>query len=407
MGNKVAAGGSTTSRAGTTTSSNPPLQPAGNNTRPSGQQSSYFATEPVQRPSYIPWGLSLARGYYAPIYYDMGYHSYGYWDDLGRWILWNAMMNHHRAYYSTGWVSNDYYPQQPQPVQSPSPYYTPAPANPVAYTPVNHESLFLKLLPFLCIIGLIAIGVLFMRHHAMSVAGVSHSFDSIPPPVSRLAANVSPAETSHAGMGVPGGLTPGSIIILTDPQSLEDSRKRGLGSNGIHFTVERTAIATDRENFGKWIFYWINDQVQPLLLMAKVCDGATDWRLYYRSMDFATARREDVITRGDKWLFEAPADENNFVPRQLTYTAEIDYQIDGKNIRYVRKPQGERQATAVENPPPGTGDLLATIVEYSSADEVENPELLVLEFGPGDATGEITLYSGCPINTSDIHIMQA
>ena len=364
----------------------------------------------MQRPTYVPWGISFTHGYYAPVYYDVGYHSYGYWDDFGRWVLWNSMMNQHRAYYSSGWVDNSYHPPQPPLLEDTSPYSTPGRGSYVVYNAPRRSPLLWSVLPILFIIVLVTAGILFIRHQsaALSMAGVGSSFDSVPPPVPRLAANVRSSQTQGADMGVANTLTPGATIILTDPQSLEDSRKRGLGSNGIHFTVERSVVATDRENIGKWIFYWINDQVQPLLLMAKVCDGATDWWLYYRNMDFATARREEVVARGDKWLFEPPADENHIVPSELNYTAEIDYQINGKEIPYVRKPQGERQASAVEGSGHDAGNLLATIVEYSSADEVENPELLVLELGStGAASGEITLYSGCTISTSDIHIMQA
>jgi hypothetical protein len=143
--------------------------------------------------------------------------------------------------------------------------------------------------------------------------------------------------------------------------------------------------------------------------MAKACDEAIDWRLYYQSADFAAARREDVVSRGDKWLFEPPADGSNFAPADLTYTAEIDQQIDGKSLCYARKPQGERQAACKENPlRSGIGSLLATIVEYSTADQAENPELLILELGAADrGTGEVSLYLGAAIRASEINIVQA
>jgi hypothetical protein len=51
---------------------------------------------------------------------------------------------------------------------------------------------------------------------------------------------------------------------------------------------------------------------------------------------------------------------------------------------------------------------VATVVEYSSRNDTENPELLVLEIGAANrSTGEVSLYLGCPILASEVSLTQA
>jgi hypothetical protein len=314
-------------------------------------------------------------------------------------MVWDAMLNSFRPYnsYGNGGSYQNY--QQPYGAQS-----------------VNSQQSSVSILPFLFVAGLICVGMFFMKQHAqysyaVDSSGIGSRFDLNPPMAAPKPSGPDLRPMRHRLEDIEfwSGLEPGTFIELTDAQSLEDSQKRGLGLKGLRFTVERITTMTDQEKFGKWVALWITDRTQPLLLMAKACDEAIDWRLYYQSGDFAAARREDALARGDKWLFEPPADEANFDAADLTYTAEIDQQVDGKSLCYARKPQGERQATCKENPPrTGIMDLVATIVEYSTADEAENPELLILEMGAASRrTGQVSLYLGSPIRASEINIVQA
>jgi hypothetical protein len=190
---------------------------------------------------------------------------------------------------------------------------------------------------------------------------------------------------------------------------MEDSQKRGEGFTGIRYAVEGSALAEDSEGFGAWAMLTLNDHHQKLLLVVKSVDNEIDHRIYYPSDDFHPARREDVVKRGDVWLFEAPETPNDFDPADLQYTAEIVQKTQAGELAYVRKTEGERHAEYSETPArSGVQDLIATIVEYSTSGSTENPELMVLEIGAASRrTGEVTLYLGCPIRESEIDVLKA
>lgn len=203
-------------------------------------------------------------------------------------------------------------------------------------------------------------------------------------------------------------LKTGSTLVLSDEQSLMDSKKRGFGLNPLNFTVIRVTKVQEAQGLVTYIFVDIEDGVQPLRLMAKIVDENVDFRLYYKSEDFVAASRKTAIDRGDFWLFQKPEDENNFTPLDLKYTMGIKQSIDNKEIVYDRKPSGELSGIAVENPVrKGLADLLATITEYKTNQETENPELMLLEIGNklNKDGGEITLYFGSPIHENEIQVL--
>lgn len=203
-------------------------------------------------------------------------------------------------------------------------------------------------------------------------------------------------------------LKAGSTLVLSDEQSLMDSKKRGFGLNPINFTVTRVTKIQEAKGLVTYIFVDIEDGVQPLRLMVKIVDENVDFRLYYKSEDFISASRQAVTERGDYWLFQKPADENNFTPLDLKYTMDIKQTIDGKDIVYDRKPSGELSGIALENPVrAGLQNLLATITEYKTNQETENPELMLFEIGDklNKSGGEISLYFGSPIHENEIQVL--
>ena len=341
----------------------------------------------------------LPGGGYASVYYDPFHRNYGYWDSFGHWVMWTALLN-------SGGANRYYYYDNPG-----SGYYRPTYAS-------SSGSSFLSVIFGLMLLGvLIAIGMYLYYKHAAEVAdqyqtqpayGGGYAVPAPTPPISMSISHTPPPRRS-ASLAPWLNFPPNSFIVLSDSQSMADSQKRGQGYKGIRYAVEGTATADDSEGFGTWAFITLNDQHQKLLLMVKSVDEAIDYRIYYVNEDFTPARREDVIRRSDLWLFEPPQDENNFDPADLLYSAEIVRQTDAGELVYVRKPQGERQAAYKETPPrSGATDLVATIVEYSTAEATDNPELLVLEIGAESRrTGEVTLYLGCPIKESEIDVLKA
>lgn len=203
-------------------------------------------------------------------------------------------------------------------------------------------------------------------------------------------------------------LKAGSTLALSDEQSLMDSKKRGFGLNPISFTVTRVTKVQEAKGLVTYIFVDIEDGVQPLRLMVKIVDENVDFRLYYKSEDFVSASRQTATSRGDYWLFQQPPDENNFTLLDLKYTIDIKQTIDNKEIVYSQKPSGELSGIALENPArTGLKNLLATITEYKTKQETENPELMLFEIGDklNKDGGEITLYFGSPIHENEIQVL--
>ena len=374
--------GTKVNRAGNTTSRSAALD----------QQTRTYATEPATRPADIPMGQTLPNGGYAPIYYDSAHQGYGFWNAAGQWMMWSAIMNSgHNNYYGGGYGGG------------------------YGYGAPYHHSIWPTLLGLLILGGIVAVALYIYRQHSEEIASC---LDRNPAPDPFASSPLSPRPMSRSTpvpVSRPASLAPwihfppGSFLTLSDSQSLEDSQKRGEGFRGIRFAVESTLIADDTEGFGTWVMVQLNDNHQRLMLVVKAVDSALDYRIYYANEDFRPARREEVVRRGDTWLFEAPEDENNFEAADLRYAAEIVQTSDERVITYVRKDQGERHANATETPNPlGLTQQVATLVEYSTSDATDNPELLVLEIGAANRrTGEVTLYLGCPIRESEIDILKA
>lgn len=362
-----------------------------------------YATEPATRPAGIPQGQTLPGGGYAPIYYDPVHRGYGFWNAAGQWMMWNAIMN-------SGHTNNYYYGSGGPGGYGGNGAYAPGYA-----TPYQHHSMLPTLFGLLIVGGIVVAAIYIYRKHS---AEIGSSMDMNPQTDSFSSTATAASTRSNMSMNRaprPAVLAPwlqfpaGSFITLSDNQSMADSQKRGEGFQGIRFAVESTIVADDTEGFGSWVMLNLNDNHQRLLLVIKAVDTAIDFRLYYANEDFRPARREQIVQRGDTWLFEAPEDENNFEAADLRYAAEIVQTVDERVITYVRKDQGERHANVTETPNPlGFVDQIATIVEYSTADATENPELMVLEIGAASRrTGEVSFYLGCPIRESEIDVLKA
>jgi len=375
---------------------------------PQNAQTQWY-TQPQSHPSYVPYGATMPDGRYASIYWNPAYHTYGFWDSLGHWMMWNAILNggaRNYYYYDSGpgYGGGGYYGN--------SGYY----GQPGVYMHARGSSILPAAIGMVVIFTLIALGMYFYYQHAAEVSehyamenAAYPSYAPAPTPPASMSVQRPPPMRRSVNLQPWLNFPPGSFITLSDAQSKEDSQKRGQGFNGIRYAVETHAVADDTEGFATWVLIGLNDQYQKLLLMVKSVDEAIDYRVYYANEQFRPARREEVIKRGDLWLFEPPQDENNFEPADLHYTAEISQKTDAAELVYVRKEQGERHADYVETPNrSGARDLVATIVEYSTADQTDNPELMILEIGSASRrTGEVNFYVGCAIDPAEVDVLKA
>ncbi|MDB6174961.1 MAG: hypothetical protein JWL59_4272 [Chthoniobacteraceae bacterium] len=342
----------------------------------------------------------LPNGRYAPIYYDSNQRGYGFWDDFGKWIILDSILNHNRGGYVQQPMQGTSYPVQ-------SNGY-PMETGGVRYS--NNSSSGSPVFGFFIIIVIVGGCVwLYLRRSnntASPLTGASGKDEgfgaSMMPPTTM-------SKTKPTNLDSWINLLPGAFITLSDQQALQDSKDRGEGLKGIDYKVESLAVAKDSEGFGSWVLLNLNDGHQKLLLLIKGVDELIDHRIYYESPEFRPDRREDVVARGDTWLFDNGDTASPNAAASLRYAAEINYATNGNEVRYILKDQGERHADYSEKPSlSGAADLVVTLVEYSTGDPTDNPEMLVLEIGAaGRRTGEVSLYFGCAINPSEIDIVKA
>jgi hypothetical protein len=340
--------------------------------------------------------MRLPDGRHTPVYVDQSRGGAGFWDSAGKWILLSSLLNNSQHSYQ--------------------PYYGGATAGGLGSDGrgASHRSAGgggggagALAIVGLVILGLLVAGGFYIYRMSKAsrpgqgasyMAAMGHS-----PPAP--AAAVAP----QGALGPWLALQPGSFVTLSDAQAIEDSQKRGAGVRGIDYTVEQVGVAKDGEGFATWVLAHLNDGHQRLLMMIKGDESHVEHRVYFASEDFHPARRDNVLSRGDQWLFEAPQNPSQVDPARLRYAAEIPYSIDGAQLVYVRKDQGERHCDYVEKPAlTGLGAQVATVVEYSTSDPTDNPELLILEIATAkNRMGEVALYLGSPIRASEVDIVKA
>lgn len=220
-------------------------------------------------------------------------------------------------------------------------------------------------------------------------------------------------------------LKPGGMILLKDSQSIELGIYNKLGTSGINYRVKEVDrfdhLNAEGHESGicQWIFARLTKAgIDDLFLMVKSVKGQEpECRVYYRPQVTAdddsksdlvsSGDRNDLIEAGHSWIFaEEDLSQHTFV--ELTFTKEIKYSAneDSETV-YQQKPVGEVFANCVQNPNISEVGLIATIVEYASANESINPEALIIEIGApeNEFGGNITLYFGTPINLDEIDVL--
>ncbi len=208
---------------------------------------------------------------------------------------------------------------------------------------------------------------------------------------------------------------PNSVITISDAQGIADSMKRGLGVRGIDYTVSRIGRLRQVNNLSTHLLFTLQDEAQVTYLLVKIVDDLIDLGLYFEVDGLAPGTRKELVDRGALWLFQEPANPDNFDPAELRYTTTIRQTLPKagggqEEVLYEIKPQGELQCDYFETPPRSgmTGDALATIVEYRTAQATENPEFLIVEIGDKNGTSSyVQFFLGCGVKFSEVDVLPA
>lgn len=188
------------------------------------------------------------------------------------------------------------------------------------------------------------------------------------------------------------GLKPGDQVVLTDEQSVMEGLEKGLGTGGLHHQIKKVTTIKEMNGLCEWLLFKL-DSEDELVLVVKIVDEDIDLGVYAPIGDVDIGDRQDMIDDGHLWLFEEPEDPDDFEVTELNFTAEMlrffGEGDDEKEVGFPRKRQGELFGTVDTQPAEsGVENLMATVVEYATGEDVQNNEVLLLETG---ATGTIEI----------------
>ena len=327
--------------------------PSGNTSSSNSSRSYRFDSEPSYRPSYIPNTYNT-----FPIFYSSQYGGYGY-NNGGNFFHYNGQTQSSGS--SVGFI------------------------------------IFMVIL--LVVIAVVA----YLWWQNRQIHNNKESNDN--PPVSPTYKK--PVTKAHVNPeAAKFNVVPGDFIALSDSQSLEENVKAGKGA--VPFRAEVKSVLDCHEMQGR-VHYTLATLIaddQELLLMVKAIDDKTDIRLYFKE-GFESDTRQNIVDRGDNWLFAQPENEN-YSPESLKFSGDIEHKYeDGKTVKYHKKSYDVHTAGQELPKRSGMADLAVSIIEYKTNNKEEvNTELLLTEIGTHSDNGEISLYRGTALLASEVDILK-
>ncbi len=183
-------------------------------------------------------------------------------------------------------------------------------------------------------------------------------------------------------------INPGDSVVLTDEQSIQESLRRGEGADGLTYLVKSITAIPELNDLCEWRLLHLDDDEDDVRLLIKIVDQEVDLRVIF-AVGFDPGNRQDMIDNEEFWLFNQPDDEENLELSKLTFADEFQWDApvggpigDGMvTATYRKKVQDFFGRGTVSPTESGVGDQIATVVEYVTEAECDNPEFLILEIG--------------------------
>jgi hypothetical protein len=201
------------------------------------------------------------------------------------------------------------------------------------------------------------------------------------------------------------------IIQLKDEQTISYLMDEGHEniSHGADFTIKRKRKITAQDGNAEWLILDIEFADFTWYLVVKSDKSDFDLYCYYVADGFEDGDRADMVEKAD-WLLEEFTDGKEL--KDLSFSPEIM-----ENAEVIFKTDGAKYGTCFED-----GDKeFATVVEYATDAEHDNPLMMALEFNQlipweeseesyeededGDVEIEVTHASGVHINEDSSYIM--
>jgi hypothetical protein len=200
------------------------------------------------------------------------------------------------------------------------------------------------------------------------------------------------------------------IIQLKDELTLSYLMDQGHEdlTNGADFTVTRKRKITAQDGNAKWLIIDIGFADFTWYLVVKSDKSDFDLYVYYNADEFEDGDRTDMIEKAD-WLLEEWTDDKEL--KELEFSPEIK---EGEDV--IFKTDGAKYGTCLED----SDESFATVVEYATDAEHDNPLMLALEFNQiepwedeeeslaeddyGDIEVEVSVERGVNINEDSSYI---
>jgi hypothetical protein len=244
------------------------------------------------------------------------------------------------------------------------------------------------------------------------------------------------------------GVATGGYIALSDAEAFAASLSGPAGGSGsVDYPVgEIRSFAlrgpeTDRAGgasasapsaSGCYRFIELRGETGPLYLAVVDLAERFELRLYFTPQGLESGTRDELIDRGDTWLFLPPADPEDFISSELEYAPFPDVPEIEERDPASGRAVGRKLVFGREGPASLYGESEDTgaaviITEYraeppeaaskaapEAATGPENPLLFVLEEGwmrpdgsQPEAGGYVTIFLGKPIRPSELEYYPA
>jgi len=199
---------------------------------------------------------------------------------------------------------------------------------------------------------------------------------------------------------------PGDTIHLSDVQTIEQCMIEDRSTDGIYYPIKTVHSIKEIRGLCTWLLFELADNEDNLTVLIKSVDGSVDTRVYYALPGIESGSRCDFISDGLDWIFacdcEAGQEDELSFTHDIINTVEID-SGEVEEVIYLQKRQGELFGKA--NVSGFDKELLATVVEYSTGHECDNPEMLIYERGDENSEGIISIMQGCNIHSTEIELV--
>ncbi len=208
-----------------------------------------------------------------------------------------------------------------------------------------------------------------------------------------------------------------SVITLSDEEALDEAMEKGEGLKGVDYLITKKKVIRYEDKVIEWYIFEIEGDDEVCWFMVKIVGQEMDLRVYYRPDGFDPGSRAELVENGFVWLFEPPEDEDDFVPGDLEYAKYPDVppvDDEEEKVNYVAKQPGPLFARYKSYPGSSSDPSFITVVEYSSEEDCNDPEMLVLEEGGLDEDGDpaphggwVTILLGTPLDFNEVDALDA